>query len=111
MCLYLRVKKRARPFCQSTLQRLVNIAYFCGLLRGSVLNSNQALKRAIEALLFAKLRGRKRISLDWFIFLCRIPKLGLSVIAGSADIAKQISKAAVWHVALVAAVCKSWSLL
>lgn len=82
------------------------------LFLGSFLSSKPALKCGVETLLFAKPRGRKRIFLDWVVgFFCRIPQLGLSVITGSADIAKQISTAVVWLVAVVAAVCKSWSSL
>lgn len=74
---------------------------FSWITDGIVLKSTPALKRGVE-------RGRKRIFLwiGFFFFL----NSG-SVITGYADIAKQISIAVVWHVAVVAAVCKSWSSL
>lgn len=83
-----------------------------GSLRSLFLNSNQAFRRHVAVLIFAKPRGRHSIfCTGLYFFVCRMPKLRLSVITECADIAKQISKAVVWHVAVVAVVCKSWNLL
>lgn len=79
---------------------------FSWITDGIVLKSTPALKRGVE-------RGRKRIFLwigVFFFFFAEFLNSG-SVITGYADIAKQISIAVVWHVAVVAAVCKSWSSL